>query len=55
MYTHLRLFFTTALVAATCLFNVPARADEPTQHDAEKVVEALNDQEHKIEHKLEES
>ncbi|MCF2492219.1 F0F1 ATP synthase subunit A [Dyadobacter chenhuakuii] len=55
MYTHLRLFFTTALVAATCLLNVPARADEPTQHEAEKLVEGINEQEHKIEHNLEES
>ena len=55
MYTHLRLFFTTALVAATCLFNVPARADEPIQHEAEKVVDGINQQEHEIEHNLEES
>lgn len=54
MYTHLRRFFTIALVAATCLFNLPARADEPTQHEAGKVAEAVNQEEHKIEHKLEE-
>jgi len=55
MYTHLRLFFTTALVAATCLFNAPANAAEPTQHESGTVAEGINDQEHKIEHNLEES
>jgi len=54
MYTHLRRFFTIALIAATCVFNLPARADEPTQHDAGKVAQAVNEEEHKIEHKLEE-
>ena len=55
MYTHLRLFFTTALVAATCLFNAPANAAEPTQHESGTVAEGINDQEHEIEHNLEES
>ncbi|GGB99878.1 F0F1 ATP synthase subunit A [Dyadobacter sediminis] len=55
MYTHLRLFFTTALVVATCLFNAPAHAAEPTQHESGGVAEGINEQEHKIEHNLEES
>src|SRR5215217_1828065 len=55
MYIHIRRFFTIALVAATCLFSAPIMADEPTQHEGEKVTESINDKEHEIEHKLEES
>src|SRR5215217_5312873 len=55
MYTNLRLFITTALVAATCFFNVPVLADEPAQHGSEALVQNINDEEHKIEHNLEES
>lgn len=55
MYTHFRLLLTTALVAATCLFSAPVRADEPTQHAAQKVAEGVNEAEHKIEHNLEEA
>ncbi|KAA0989430.1 F0F1 ATP synthase subunit A [Dyadobacter aurulentus] len=54
MYIHIRRFFTIALVAATCLFNAPAKAAEPTQHEGEKVTERINEKEHEIEHKLEE-
>lgn len=53
MYTHFRLLITTALVAATCFFSVPAKADEPVQHDPHKVAESINEAEHKIEHNLE--
>ncbi|TLV01158.1 F0F1 ATP synthase subunit A [Dyadobacter luticola] len=55
MYTHFKRFFTIALVAATCLFTSPVKADEPVQHEAQEVAQGVNEQEHKIEHKLEEN
>jgi F-type H+-transporting ATPase subunit a len=55
MYTHFRLLISTALVAATCFFSVPAHADEPAQHQPSEVVEGINKAEHEIEHNLEES
>lgn len=55
MYTHFRLLITTALIAATCFFSVPAKADEPAQNDHSKVAESINKAEHEIEHNLEEA
>jgi F-type H+-transporting ATPase subunit a len=55
MYTHFRLLISTALVAATCFFSVPAHADEPALHQPSEVVEGINKAEHEIEHNLEES
>ncbi|CAG4991892.1 ATP synthase subunit a [Dyadobacter sp. CECT 9275] len=53
MYTPLRLFITTALVAASSIFSAPLYADEPAQHDSHNVAEGINQAEHKIEHNLE--
>ena len=53
MYTPLRLFITTALVAATSIFSAPLYADEPAQHHSDSVAEGFNEAEQKIEHNLE--
>jgi F-type H+-transporting ATPase subunit a len=55
MYTYFRRLLSTALVAATCFFSVPANAQEHAQHAPEKVAEGINNAEHKIEHNLEEA
>jgi len=55
MYTHLRLFLSIALVAATCIFSVPAHAEEPVQHKPDTVVDGINKAEQEIEHNLEHS
>lgn len=55
MYTPLRLFITTALVAATCLFNLPAQAQESGHADQNPIADSVNKEEHEIEHNLEES
>jgi len=55
MYTHFRLFLTTALVAATCFLSVPVTAQQPEHHDPENAAEGINKVEHEIEHNLEES
>jgi F-type H+-transporting ATPase subunit a len=55
MYKHFRLLFTTALLAATCFFSTSAQVDDHAQHQPGKVVDSINEAEHKIEHNLEES
>ena len=55
MYKHFRLLLSIALTAATCFFSIPVSAQEHKQPDSEKVVEGINQTEHKIEHNLKES
>lgn len=55
MYTHFRLLITTALIAATCVFSTPSLADEPAQHEPNKVIEGIEKAEQKIEHNLDEA
>jgi F-type H+-transporting ATPase subunit a len=53
MYTNLRLLISTAFIAVTCIFAAPSRADEPAQHEPNKVEEGTQKSHEEIEHNQE--